>query len=88
MGCCGTISSLLVVGFSSSFWLALAGRILGGMLNGNIGVIQTMVGELVKNPDHERALFTLLGFAHALTGYSESIRDHAFRMEHWYHYRT
>jgi hypothetical protein len=23
-------------------------------LNGNIGIIQTMVGELVKNPQHER----------------------------------
>ena len=57
MGCCGTISSLLVVGFSSSFWIALAGRILGGILNGNIGVIQTMVGELVKNPEHERKYF-------------------------------
>jgi len=25
-----------------------------GIIDGNIGVIQTMVGELVKNPDHER----------------------------------
>ena len=54
MGCVGTISSLLVVGFASNFWIALAGRILGGMLNGNIGVIQTMVGELVEKPEHER----------------------------------
>jgi predicted MFS family arabinose efflux permease len=54
MGCFGTVSSLLVVGFSSSFWIALAGRVLGGILNGNIGVVQTMVGELVKNPKHER----------------------------------
>lgn len=54
MGCMGTISSLLVVGFASNFWIALSGRILGGLLNGNIGVIQTMVGELVKRPEHER----------------------------------
>lgn len=54
MGCFGTISSLLVVGFSCSFWVALAGRVLGGILNGNIGVIQTMVGELVQSPQHER----------------------------------
>ena len=57
IGCMGTILSLLVVGFSSSFSVALAGRILGGVLNGNIGVIQTMVGELVKNPAHERKYY-------------------------------
>ncbi|KAK5117938.1 hypothetical protein LTR62_003982 [Meristemomyces frigidus] len=54
MGCFGTIASLLIVGFSSSFWMALFGRFLGGALNGNIGVIQTMVAELVTNPKHER----------------------------------
>lgn len=53
-GCVGTMISLLVVGFSKTFWMALAGRIVGGLLNGNIGVIQTMVGELVKKPEHER----------------------------------
>lgn len=39
MGCMGTIASLLVVGFASDFWVALAGRFLGGALNGNIGVV-------------------------------------------------
>lgn len=53
-GCAGTILSLLVVGFSVNFWMALMGRMLGGLLNGNIGVIQTMVGELVTLPEHER----------------------------------
>lgn len=53
-GCLGTLISLLVVGLSPNFWVALAGRIVGGFLNGNIGVIQTMVAEMVKNPDHER----------------------------------
>lgn len=53
-GCFGTMISLLLVGFSPNFWVALFGRALGGALNGNIGVIQTMVGELVKRPEHER----------------------------------
>lgn len=53
-GCAGTLLSLLVVGFATNFWIALLGRTLGGILNGNIGVVQTMVGELVTNPDHER----------------------------------
>ena len=54
MGCFGTVASLLIVGFSLNFWMALFGRFLGGALNGNIGVIQTMVAELVTNPKHER----------------------------------
>lgn len=48
------MSSLLLVGLAPNFWVALVGRIIGGALNGNIGVIQTMVGELVKKPEHER----------------------------------
>ncbi|KAH0837070.1 hypothetical protein FOPE_04862 [Fonsecaea pedrosoi] len=36
-GCFGTMISLMIVGFSTSFTMALAGRILGGALNGNIG---------------------------------------------------
>ncbi len=54
LGCMGTMLSLLIVGLSSNFWLALLGRALGGLLNGNVGVIQSMVGELVTNPAHER----------------------------------
>jgi MFS family permease len=53
-GLFGTIASLLLVGLAPNFWVALFGRALGGLLNGNIGVIQTMVGEIVKRPEHER----------------------------------
>ncbi|KAF2799996.1 MFS general substrate transporter [Melanomma pulvis-pyrius CBS 109.77] len=62
MGCIGTISSLLVVGFAPNFTVALAGRLLGGVLNGNIGVIQTMVGELVTNPEHEPRAYSVMPF--------------------------
>ena len=54
VGCSGTILSMIMVGFATNIWVALAGRAIGGILNGNIGVIQTMVGELVKKPEHER----------------------------------
>ena len=54
LGCVGTILSLIIVGFSTHYWMAVLGRALGGLLNGNIGVIQTMVGELVSRPEHER----------------------------------
>lgn len=52
-GCFGTILSLLLVGVAPNFWVALFGRALGGFLNGNTGVAQTMVAELVKHPEHE-----------------------------------
>lgn len=54
LGCIGTMLSMVVVGFASNIWIALTGRVIGGLLNGNIGVIQTMVGELVTKPEHER----------------------------------
>jgi MFS family permease len=60
MGCLGTVISLLVVGLAPNFWVALVGRILGGALNGNVGVVQTMVGELVKKPEHERKIYSSL----------------------------
>ncbi|OJJ46300.1 hypothetical protein ASPZODRAFT_66988 [Penicilliopsis zonata CBS 506.65] len=61
-GCLGTMLSLLLVGLAPNFWIALIGRALGGALNGNIGVIQTMVGELVKNPDHEPRAYAVMPF--------------------------
>ncbi|KAK2738373.1 hypothetical protein FQN55_000581 [Onygenales sp. PD_40] len=61
-GCLGTVVSLLVVGFSTAYWVALLGRILGGILNGNVGVIQTMVGELVKKPEHEPRAYAVMPF--------------------------
>ena len=54
LGCIGTMFSMIMVGFASNIWVALVGRAVGGLLNGNIAVIQTMVGELVTKPEHER----------------------------------
>jgi MFS family permease len=59
LGCGGTMISLFVLGFSSNIGMAVLGRALGGALNGNIGVVQTMVGEMVTRPEHER-MFLLL----------------------------
>ncbi|KAF2843308.1 MFS transporter [Patellaria atrata CBS 101060] len=62
-GCFGTLLSLLVVGLAPNFWIALLGRILGGLLNGNIGVIQTMVGELVGDrKEHEPKAYAVMPF--------------------------
>ncbi|KAF2672608.1 major facilitator superfamily transporter [Microthyrium microscopicum] len=62
IGTVGTFISLIILGVAESFWIALLGRILGGLLNGNIGVIQTMVGELAQNPKHETRAFAVMPF--------------------------
>ncbi|KAL4996527.1 major facilitator superfamily domain-containing protein [Aspergillus recurvatus] len=61
-GLAGTIVSLLIVGVAPNYWVALFGRGLGGLLNGNIGVIQTMVGEIVKRPEHEPRAYAVMPF--------------------------
>ncbi|KAL2263768.1 hypothetical protein VTK26DRAFT_5175 [Humicola hyalothermophila] len=66
LGCVGTMFSLVMVGFASNIWVALLGRALGGLLNGNIGVIQTMVGELVTKPEHEPRAFSIMPFVWSL----------------------
>ncbi len=33
LGCGGTMLSMLIVGFATNFWFALAGRVLGGLLS-------------------------------------------------------
>ncbi|KAI1122134.1 major facilitator superfamily domain-containing protein [Nemania abortiva] len=62
LGCLGTMFSMVVVGFATNIWIALLGRACGGLLNGNIGVIQTMVGELVTKPEHEPRAFAVMPF--------------------------
>jgi MFS family permease len=62
LGCTGTMLSLIMVGFSANIWMALAGRAIGGFLNGNIGVIQTMVGELVTKREHEPRAYAIMPF--------------------------
>lgn len=54
LGLFGTMLSMVMLGLARNFWCALAARTLGGLLNGNVGVIQTMVAELVTKPEHER----------------------------------
>lgn len=62
MGCIGTMFSLILVGFATNIWIALAGRAVGGLLNGNIGVIQTMVSELCTKKEHEPRAYAVMPF--------------------------
>ena len=93
LGCMGTMLSMVAVGFASNIWIALAGRAFGGFLNGNIGVIQTMVGELVTKPEHEREFRPCKSDScflcwMSITNHvcSSCIFRHAFRLECRHHY--
>lgn len=59
-GLAGTGISMLVFGFSSNIYMALIARALGGLLNGNIGVLQTTISEVVKNESHKGVAFALM----------------------------
>jgi hypothetical protein len=72
LGCVGTMFSMVMVGFASNIWVALLGRAIGGLLNGNIGVIQTMVGELVTKPEHERRFSAAPLPPHPLFNFAEA----------------
>ncbi|KAI9245057.1 major facilitator superfamily domain-containing protein [Sporodiniella umbellata] len=67
-GLIGTISSILLFGLSKSFVWALVSRSLCGLLNGNIGVLKSMVSELTTDHlPHQRArAFSLLPLMYGL----------------------
>lgn len=47
-------------GFSESLGAALVFRIIGGCLNGNVGVLRTMVSEVVVEKKHQSRAFLIL----------------------------
>jgi hypothetical protein len=42
----GTLISIVAFGFSRSLWWAVGARALCGVLNGNIGIVKSFVGEI------------------------------------------
>lgn len=52
IGLLGTSLSCLAFGFSTSFWQAFLFRTLGGMTNGNVGVMRTMLVSHKAFPPH------------------------------------
>ncbi|KAK6355537.1 hypothetical protein TWF696_004636 [Orbilia brochopaga] len=65
-GLLGTGLSMLLFGLAPSMPLALAARALGGLLNGNVGVIQTTVAELVPKREHQPRAFSIMPFVWSL----------------------
>ncbi|KAK4126177.1 MFS general substrate transporter [Parathielavia appendiculata] len=60
MGMGGTGLSVLIFGFAPNLPVALLARALGGFLNGNIGVLQTTVGEMVTVKEHQPRAYAVM----------------------------
>jgi len=60
LGLLGTMLSIIGFGFSHSFAMAVTFRCLGGILNGNIGVMRTMISEIIKEKKYQSRAFLLL----------------------------
>ncbi|KAI9437152.1 MFS general substrate transporter [Lactarius indigo] len=64
-GLLGTIFSSILFGLSRSFWALVLSRCLHGMLNGNIGVMKSMMAELTDETNMARA-FSLITITWAI----------------------
>ncbi|UKZ46454.1 hypothetical protein TrVGV298_000657 [Trichoderma virens] len=60
IGLLGTSISCLGFGFSTTFWQALLFRTIGGATNGNIGVMRTMISEIIREKKYQPRAFLLL----------------------------
>lgn len=60
IGLTGMLISTLGVAFSKSFATLLFFRSLGGALNGNVGVMRTMISEIVKEKKYQPKAFLVL----------------------------
>ncbi|KAI1175353.1 MFS general substrate transporter [Nemania sp. FL0916] len=59
-GLVGTALSVLVFGFAPNLTIALLARAIGGLLNGNMGVLQTTISELVTAKQHQPRAYTIM----------------------------
>ncbi|KAI1498696.1 MFS general substrate transporter [Biscogniauxia marginata] len=68
IGLAGVAISSLIFGLAQHYWVALLARFVGGALNGNVAVMQTMVAEMVKVPEHEPKAYATQPFVWTLGG--------------------
>ncbi|OTB01455.1 hypothetical protein M426DRAFT_323471 [Hypoxylon sp. CI-4A] len=60
IGLLGTLLSCVGYGFSTTFYQALVFRCLGGVTNGNVGVLRTMISEIVREKKYQSRAFLIL----------------------------
>lgn len=58
LGLAGLTLSMFCFGMAQSFWTALLARSLGGLLNGNTGVLRTVLGEIATERKHQALAFS------------------------------
>lgn len=66
MGLIGTAISMVAFGFAPNLATAMIARSLGGLLNGNIGVLQTTVAEIVTVKEHQPRAYSIMPFVWCL----------------------
>ncbi|TGZ76328.1 MFS general substrate transporter [Ascodesmis nigricans] len=60
IGLGGTLVSLILLAFSTNVYMLISARLLGGLLNGNVGILRTMVGDLVTDRKQQTTAFTIM----------------------------
>lgn len=65
-GLVGTAVSMIIFGFATNLQTAILARALGGLLNGNVGVLQTTVAELVTVKEHQPRAYSIMPFVWCL----------------------
>lgn len=68
IGLVGTAVSCIGYGFSTTFWQAAMFRILGGGINGTVGIIRTMIAEITKEKKYQSRAFLLLPMSFNVAG--------------------
>lgn len=61
-GLLGTSACLLAFGFSKNYYMAFAARATAGMLNGNVSVLRTTIGEICHEKRHQAVGYSTLPF--------------------------
>eukprot|EP01112_Ceratiomyxa_fruticulosa_P019085 TRINITY_DN618_c0_g1_i1.p1 TRINITY_DN618_c0_g1~~TRINITY_DN618_c0_g1_i1.p1 ORF type:complete len:585 (+),score=111.21 TRINITY_DN618_c0_g1_i1:372-2126(+) len=67
IGLLGSSFAVLMFGFSPSFYWAVGTRFLAGILNGNVGVAKSMMGEITDSTNQARA-FSIVGIVWSIGG--------------------
>lgn len=87
IGLAGTGISCVGFGFSRTFWQAMVCRTLGGALNGNVGVMRTMISEIIKEKKFQSRAFLLLPMCFNIGTFAGTllrfITDGGYRCHYW-----
>ena len=87
IGLAGTGVSCVGFGFSRTFWQAMICRTLGGALNGNVGVMRTMISEIIREKRFQSRAFLLLPMCFNIGTFGGTllniVADSGGRRHHW-----